>query len=159
MLPLTADASSPTTLGEPLEGVIPRAAQVAGLHASPRRARTTAPHGAEGHDRRMSESAASAPVAKARHPVVVWVLLVGASLIAVVSILTVWVNRQLLDDSSWRKASADLLQDPKVRDALSVYLVDQLYTNVDVGGQLEQKLPSQVKPLAALAVIPFRLSL
>jgi hypothetical protein len=82
------------------------------------------------------------------HPVIVWTLVVLASVIMLVSILTTWVKRQMLDNASWQKASADLIQDPAIQDALSVYLVNQLYGNVDVAGQLEQKLPEQAKPLA-----------
>jgi hypothetical protein len=80
---------------------------------------------------------------------VVWILIVAASLIAVASVLTLWVHRQMLDEDSWREASAELIEDPAVRSALSVYLVDELYDNVDVAGDLEQRLPEQLKPLAA----------
>jgi hypothetical protein len=79
---------------------------------------------------------------------VVWCLIVAASVIALASALTLWVHRQLLDEESWREASAELIEDPAVRSALSVYLVDQLYENVDVAGDLEQRLPAQLKPLA-----------
>ena len=65
-----------------------------------------------------------------------------ASVIGLITILTVWVNRQLLDNGQFRKASAQLVQDPQIRGALSVYLVNQLYNNVDVSGQLEKQLPN-----------------
>jgi hypothetical protein len=84
-----------------------------------------------------------------RRRAVVWILIVAASLIAVASVLTLWVHRQMLDEDSWREASAELIEDPAVRSALSVYLVDELYDNVDVAGDLEQRLPEQLKPLAA----------
>jgi hypothetical protein len=78
----------------------------------------------------------------------VWTLVVLASLIGLITILTVWVNRQLLDNGQFRKASAQLIRDPEVRGALSVYLVNQLYNNVDVAAQLQKQLPNNVKPLA-----------
>jgi hypothetical protein len=84
-----------------------------------------------------------------RRRAVVWILIVAASLIALASVLTLWVHRQMLDEDSWREASAELIEDPAVRSALSVYLVDELYDNVDVAGDLEQRLPEQLKPLAA----------
>ena len=62
-----------------------------------------------------------------RRRVLVWILIVVASLIAVGSILTTWVDRQMLDEQAWRQASAELIEDPAVREALSVYLVDELY--------------------------------
>ena len=83
-----------------------------------------------------------------RRRALVWSLIVGASVIAVVSVLTTWVDRQMLDEDSWRQASAELIEDPAVREALSVYLVDELYDNVDVAGDLEQRLPQELKQLA-----------
>ena len=83
-----------------------------------------------------------------RRKIVVWTLIVLASLIAIGSVLTTWVDRQMLDTESWSKASADLIEDPQVRDAVSVYIVDQLYTNVDVAGALEERLPPDLKSLA-----------
>jgi Short C-terminal domain len=82
------------------------------------------------------------------HPIVVWMLVVAASLLMLVSILTTWVNRQMLDSSSWQQASADLIDDPAVQDALSIYLVNQLYANVDVEAELQQQLPGNTKKLA-----------
>ena len=49
----------------------------------------------------------------------IWVLIVAASLIGLASILTAWVDRQMLDEQAWRTASAELIEDPQVRDALS----------------------------------------
>jgi hypothetical protein len=84
-----------------------------------------------------------------RRRAIVWGLIVLASLIGLVSILTTWADRQALDAGSWRDASADLIEDQEVRDALSVYLVDQLYANVDVGAALSERLPANLKPAAA----------
>jgi hypothetical protein len=78
-----------------------------------------------------------------------WALVVLASLIGFISVLTVWVDRQLLDNAAWQQASTDVIQDPEVRNALSVYLVNQLYDNVNVSEQLGSKLPPALKPLAA----------
>jgi hypothetical protein len=66
-----------------------------------------------------------------------------------VSALTVWVNRQALETDSWVETSTRLLEDDEIRGALSVYLVDQLYANVDVAAELQAALPPEVKPLAA----------
>jgi hypothetical protein len=84
-----------------------------------------------------------------RRKVVIWTLIVVASLIGFASVLTTWVDRQMLDNQAWEDASADLIEDPQVRDSLSVYLVDQLYGNVDVAAGLEERLPTNLKPLAA----------
>jgi len=89
----------------------------------------------------------SAALSKRRR-VAIWALIVLASLIALISVLAVWTDRQMLNNSAWNDATKEAIADPAVQDALSVYLVNQLYDNVDVSGQLEQKLPPNVKPLA-----------
>ena len=76
-------------------------------------------------------------------------LIVLASLIGLASILTTWVNRQMFDNESWKTASADLIEDQQVRDAVSVFLVNELYANVDVAAELETRLPDNLDTLAA----------
>jgi Short C-terminal domain len=83
-----------------------------------------------------------------QRPALVWALIILAALIGFVFTLTTWINRQMLDTNSWTKSSGKLLQDPEIRSALSVYIVNQLYDNVDVQGQLQQRLPPQFSPLA-----------
>jgi hypothetical protein len=77
-----------------------------------------------------------------------WALVVLAMVVGLVSALNIWVKRQALSTDNWTNTSAQLLQNDKVRSALSVYLVDQLYENVDVAAALEQRLPPQFKGLA-----------
>ena len=95
---------------------------------------------------------ATVRLTKRRH-LLVWVLIVLASLLALVCTLTLWVNRQMLDNDAWNKASAQVIRDPKVQAALSAFLVNQLYNNVNVPQALEQRLPPNLKqlgePLAA----------
>jgi hypothetical protein len=83
-----------------------------------------------------------------RRRIAIWALIVLAGLIGFVSVLAVWTDRQMLDDKAWNDATKEAIADPAVQDALSVYLVNQLYDNVDVSGQLAEKLPPDVKPLA-----------
>ena len=86
-----------------------------------------------------------------RRRALVWALVVLASLIGLGSILTTWVHRQMLDEQAWRQASTELIQNERVREALSVYLVDELYDNVDVSAALAQELPAALKGLAPTA--------
>jgi hypothetical protein len=86
-----------------------------------------------------------------RRRAVVWALIVLASLIAVGAALTTWIDRQMLDEQSWNDASAELIEDPAVRAAVSSFLVNELYDNVDVAGELAQRLPPDLKPLAGPA--------
>jgi hypothetical protein len=96
-----------------------------------------------------AEKPEDAPAALSkRRRIAIWALIVLASVIALIAVLAVWTDRQMLDNSAWNDATKEAIADPAVQDALSVYLVNQLYDNVDVSGQLEQKLPPNVKPLA-----------
>jgi Short C-terminal domain len=89
-----------------------------------------------------------APATASGHRIWVRVILVLATVLAVFAIFAVWANRQLLNPTNWAKTSTALLQKETIRTALSGYLIDQLYANVDVPGQLKSGLPTQLKPLA-----------
>lgn len=94
--------------------------------------------------------AASADAAPGRRPHRIWVrvILVFATLLAVLAIFAIWANRQLLNPDNWARTSTALLQKPTIRSAVSGYLIDQLYANVDVPAELKSGLPKQLQPLA-----------
>ena len=77
--------------------------------------------------------------------VIIW----GTTVLAVIAIFAVWSNRQLLNPNNWSNTSTKLLQNEKVREATSNYLVNQLYANVNVAEELKTRLPTQLQPLAA----------
>src|SRR3954447_14661287 len=91
------------------------------------------------------------PRLSGRRRALVWALVVVAALIGLGSILAAWVHRQMLDEQAWRQASADLIENQRVREALSVYLVNELYDNVDVSAVLAQELPTGLQGLAPTA--------
>lgn len=76
-----------------------------------------------------------------------WALVALATVIALVSALNVWVKRQALSTDNWTHASSQLLENSDIRNAISVYMVNQLYENVNVGQALQQRLPPATKPL------------
>lgn len=88
------------------------------------------------------------PPLSRRRRLAVWGLITLASLLAIVAILATWANRQLLDNSTFRDTSTNLVQDPAVQAALSTYLVNETYDNVDVSAALAERLPPNLKPLA-----------
>jgi hypothetical protein len=97
-------------------------------------------------------SVAAAPLSDVKkHRGWVWTLIVLASIVTLLSSLTIFVKRQALDSQAWSNTSVRLLQDQQIRDALSVYLSDQLFANLDVKAQLEDILPKQTKSLAGPA--------
>ncbi|HXW59380.1 MAG TPA: hypothetical protein VEJ23_07875 [Solirubrobacteraceae bacterium] len=83
------------------------------------------------------------------HRWLVRLLVWGTTVLAIVAIFAVWSNRQLLNPNNWANTSTKLLQNQKVREATSNYLVNQLYANVNVSEELKKRLPTQLQPLAA----------
>jgi Short C-terminal domain len=96
----------------------------------------------------VAASSATAPSLSKKRRILVWVLVVLATVLALVSILTTWVNRQMLDNTAWNKATTQVIQDPQVQTALGDFTVNQLYENIDVAQALQQQLPKNLKPLA-----------
>jgi hypothetical protein len=80
--------------------------------------------------------------------VLVGVLLAVATLLGFFACFAVWVNRQALNTDNWTNTSSRLLANTHVQEALSTYLVNELFTAEDVPAQLETALPTQVKGLA-----------
>lgn len=75
-------------------------------------------------------------------------LIVAATVIAILSAATTWVRTQALDTDQWVAASAEVIADPEVQDALATYLVDELYATGDVNEALESALPNNLDGLA-----------
>jgi hypothetical protein len=78
-------------------------------------------------------------------------LIVVATLVGFFAIFAVWAKRQVLETDTWTKTSTKLLADEHVQTALSTFLVDQLYANVNVEGELRRALPPQADALAGPA--------
>jgi hypothetical protein len=79
-----------------------------------------------------------------------WVkgLVALGSLLAFLSVFAIWVERQALNTDDWVQTSDKLIQDRTIRAALADYLVDQLYANVDLEKEFEEKLPGETKEFA-----------
>ena len=75
-------------------------------------------------------------------------ILTLATVLAIFAIFAIWANRQLLDPDNWSRTSTELLQKPTIRSALSGFLIDQLYVNVNVPAQVKSGLPNRLQPLA-----------
>jgi hypothetical protein len=84
------------------------------------------------------------------------VLVVLASILAFGGILAIWANRQILNTDNWTQTSTELLQRPVIRQQLATFLVDQLYANVDVQGEIGAALPPRLQPLAGPAASGLR---
>jgi hypothetical protein len=78
-------------------------------------------------------------------------IIVLASVLGVVGMLAVFANRLLFNADNFASTSAQMLQNPAIRSAVSNYLVDQLYANVNVEGAIKSALPPQLQSLAGPA--------
>jgi hypothetical protein len=88
----------------------------------------------------------------------VWsgVLLALATLVLILGMTAVWVQRQVLDREEWVDTSVELLENDDIRRAIGLYLIDELYTNVDVAGEIQSVLPDRLQPLAQPAAAALR---
>jgi hypothetical protein len=103
-----------------------------------------------------SEGPPSGTGASRRRRGVVLTLIGIASLIGFLSVFAIWANRQLLETDTWVDTSDKLLEDEEIRDQVAAFMVDELYANVDVRGQLQQALPPRLQPLAGPAAAGVR---
>jgi hypothetical protein len=78
-------------------------------------------------------------------------LVVLGSVLAFLSVFAIWTERQALNTDDWVDTSGRMIQNEEIRSAVSNYLVDQLYANVDVEKELEGILPGDLKDLAGPA--------
>src|SRR4051812_12817546 len=110
---------------------------------------------AETHPSRQTEpeieDGAEAPRRSRRRLYGMRALVAFATLLTILRAVGVWAERVALDPSNWSDTSGKVLEDETVRQTLATYLVDQVYANVDVAGQLRAALPPRAQPLAAPA--------
>jgi hypothetical protein len=93
--------------------------------------------------------AESAPLTRGR-AIAVWTLVVVASLLLLFSSLTIWVKRQALDTDAWTNTSGQMLANDEIRQQLSVYLVDTLFSSSDATARIQQALPPNRQGLAPI---------
>ena len=96
---------------------------------------------------RSGDRAAQDP--KHRHRKLVWFLVVLASVVLLVSMIANWVQTEALSSNQLSNQTDEILKNKDVQEQLSIFAVDQLYANVDVQAQIQQKLPPPAQPLAA----------
>jgi hypothetical protein len=83
-------------------------------------------------------------------------LIVLGTLLAFLSVFAIWTERQALDTGEWVTTSGRLIQNQTIRTALSEYLVEQIYENVNVERKIEEALPNDLHELAGPAATGLR---
>ena len=75
-------------------------------------------------------------------------LLVLGVLLLFVSILSLYVKREALDQGQFKQTAQELIASPAIQSQVAATLVDTLYSNVDVAAALKSALPTNLKGLA-----------
>jgi hypothetical protein len=86
----------------------------------------------------------------------VWIVLVIAGLLLLLSSFALWVNRVALNTGVFTDTSSSLLDDPAIRSAVANRAVDELFANVDVQAEVEKQLPADYQGLAGPATAGLR---
>jgi hypothetical protein len=78
-------------------------------------------------------------------------LLVVGTLLWIAFGFAIWAQRQALDTDNWVETSGNLLENEDVRDAVGLFIVDQLFQSAEVEARIEEALPPQLDRLAGPA--------
>ena len=93
--------------------------------------------------------AEAAPAPGRAHHKLALAIIAVASILSLLAIFALWANRQLLNTDNWTETSSELIENDAIRTQVSTFLVDELYTNVDVKGELEQVFARVLGPAGA----------
>jgi heme/copper-type cytochrome/quinol oxidase subunit 3 len=91
-----------------------------------------------------------------RRALLVWSLVVVGTLLLLISSLTVWAKRQIISTDGYVNTTTQMIQNEEIRNTVSNYAIDTLYTNVDVAALLQKRLPAQTQALAPVAAAGLR---
>jgi hypothetical protein len=105
-----------------------------------------------------AETTTQAPAPRRRpgRATAVWVLLVLASLLLLLSTFAIWVDRVALNTDVFVDTSSSLIEDDAIRTAVANRAVDELFANVDVQQELEAQLPPDYQRLSGPAAAGLR---
>jgi hypothetical protein len=76
------------------------------------------------------------------------ILAVLGVVVALLALVAGYIRFQGLDTDTVSDTAAELIADDQIRNQVAATLVDELYTNIDVEAELEQRLPPDQKGLA-----------
>lgn len=85
-----------------------------------------------------------------------WIVLVIAGLLLLLSAFAVWINRVALNTDVFTSTSTSLLDNDEIRSAVANRAVDELFANVDVQAELEEQLPDDYQGLSGAATAGLR---
>jgi hypothetical protein len=85
-----------------------------------------------------------------RHRKLVMTLIVVGAIVGFLAVFSVWAKRQLLETETWKDTSEELLENQDIREQVAGFMVDTLFTQVDVQAKLETALPPRAQPAAGV---------
>lgn len=85
-----------------------------------------------------------------------WIVLVLAGLLLLLSAFAVWINRVALNTEVFTSTSSSLLDNDEIRSAVANRAVDELFASVDVQAELEKQLPTEYQGLSGPATAGLR---
>jgi Short C-terminal domain len=103
-----------------------------------------------------AETATTAAPRRRGRSIAVWILLVLASLLLLISTFAIWVDRVALNTDVFVDTSTTLIEDEEIRTAVSTRAVDELFANVDVESEIQGQLPEDYKSLSGAAAAGLR---
>jgi hypothetical protein len=101
--------------------------------------------------REPSDPSDSPPTTTRGRRIWIRILLTLATILVALGALAVWANRQVLNANNWADTSTALLQNDAIRTQVADFMVDQVYANVNIAGELQSALPPRLQPLAGPA--------
>ena len=104
-----------------------------------------------------TDADATAPAKSSRgRSAAVWIVLVIAGLLLLLSSFAVWINRVALNTTVFASTSSSLLDNDKIRASVANRAVDELFANVDVQAEVKAQLPDTYKGLSGAATAGLR---
>ena len=108
---------------------------------------------APGATREPAPAAKRPPRARRSRAVIAWVLIVLASLLIPISILSAWAITTVTNTDQYVATMAPLARDPVIVDHLATKATDALFSSHVVRNKVEAVLPSKAKPIVQPIVV------
>jgi hypothetical protein len=83
-----------------------------------------------------------------RHRALITTLFILATIIGIVAVHAVWLNRQALNTDNWTNTSSQLLANKEIQTAVAAYAVNQLFSSGAPQAEIKAVLPTPVQGLA-----------
>jgi hypothetical protein len=98
----------------------------------------------------MSAAQPTSEQKRPRRGIVLGLIVLG-SIVGFLAIFSLWVARSVLETDTWTENSTKLLEDDEIREPVSAFVVEEVFADVDIEAELQQRLPPQFQGIAGPA--------